>query len=66
MGAGGRRGSSEIFRDGLELVDNSFRRSARAVRGGIQTMIDVVVNQRPLGFADRLFDRMKLLGQIKT
>ncbi len=29
-------------------------------------MIDVVVNQRPLGFADGLLDRMKLLGEIET
>jgi hypothetical protein len=29
-------------------------------------MIDVVVDQRPLGFADRLLDRMKLLGEVKA
>ena len=29
-------------------------------------MVDVIVDQRFLRFADRLFDRMELLGQIET
>jgi hypothetical protein len=29
-------------------------------------MIDMVVDQGPLGLTDRLFDGMKLLGQIQT
>src|SRR6266496_4198502 len=61
-----RRSSSEIFRYGLELANDGFCRSAGPVRRSIQTMIDVVVDQGPLGFADGLFDRMKLLGEIET
>jgi hypothetical protein len=29
-------------------------------------MIDMIVNQRPLGFANGLLDRMKLLGKIEA
>lgn len=29
-------------------------------------MIDMGVNQRPLGFADSFFDSMKLLGEVET
>jgi hypothetical protein len=29
-------------------------------------MIDVIVNQSPLGLADGLFDSMKLLGEIEA
>lgn len=34
--------------------------------GSVQTMIDVVVNQRSLGFTDGLFDRVKLLGEVEA
>jgi hypothetical protein len=32
----------------------------------LQTMFDVIVDQSALGIADGAFDRVKLLGQIKT
>src|SRR6266404_4780265 len=66
MGACGRRGSLEIFRYGLEFAHDGFRRSAGPVRSGIQTMIDVIVNQSPLGLANGLFDGMQLLGEIEA
>jgi hypothetical protein len=66
MGACGGRSSSEIFRYGLELAHYGFRRSAGPVRSDIQTMIDVIVNQSPLGLADGLFDGVKLLGEVKA
>jgi hypothetical protein len=56
----------EIFRYGLEFVDDGLGRSAGSVRGGIQAMIDMVVNQRSLGFTDGLLDGMQLLGKIET
>jgi hypothetical protein len=57
---------SQIFGNGLELVHDGDRRSAISVGGGVQTMIDVVVNQRSLGFADGLFDGVKLLGEVEA
>ena len=53
-----------------EIALNSFtmcgRSGARSVGCGIQTMIDMVVNQPPLCFADRLLDRMQLLGKLEA
>jgi hypothetical protein len=66
MGACGGRSSSEIFRYGLKLAHDGFRGSAGPVRSDIQTMIDVIVNQSPLGLADGLFDGVKLLGEVKA
>ncbi len=57
---------SQIFGDRLELIDDGNRRFASAIGGGIQAMIDMVVDQRSLRLADGLFDGMKLLGEVEA
>lgn len=57
---------SEIFGDRLELGDRLPGLRRIAVRRMRQAMVDMIVDQGLLGRRDRLFDRMKLLGQIEA
>ena len=57
---------SEIFGDRLELGDRLSGLCRIAVRRMRQAVVDMVVDQGLLGRRDRLFDRMKLLGQIEA
>jgi len=56
----------EVLRDGLEFVDEDFCRSAGSICDSVEAMIDVIVNQSPLGLPDGLFDGMQLLRQIEA
>lgn len=58
--------SSQIFGNSLELVDDGHRGFTGPVRRGVEAVIDVIMDQRPLRLADRLLDRMKLLSQVET
>jgi hypothetical protein len=53
-----RRVSLQIFGDGLELADDGQGGFARPVGSGIKTVIDVIVNQGPLCFANGLPGRI--------
>jgi len=57
---------SQVFGNGLELIDDGNGRFAVAVRCGVQTMIDVIMYQCALCLADGLLDRVELLGQIEA
>jgi FrmR/RcnR family transcriptional regulator, repressor of frmRAB operon len=59
------RAPSQVFGNGLELVDDGSCRFAGAAHGEIEAVVDVVMDQRSLRLAHGLLDRMKLLGQIE-
>src|SRR5713226_7929200 len=58
--------ASEILGDGLELVDRLAAIRGRRIDRDIQTMIEMVLDQRLLRLANGLFDRVELLRQIKA
>jgi hypothetical protein len=57
-------GRLKVFGDGLEFADDRTRRSAPPVGCLIETVIEVIVDQRLFRLANRLFDRVELLRQI--
>ena len=57
---------SQVFGNRLEFVDDGNRRFSTSVGCGVQTMIDMVVDQRSFGLADGFFDGVKLLGEIEA
>jgi hypothetical protein len=56
----------EIAGDGLELRRDRTRRLALPVRRGVEAMVDMVMDQLPLGLPYGLFDGVKLLGEFKA
>jgi hypothetical protein len=58
--------SSQVFGNGLELIDDGHRGFPGSVRRGIEAVVDVIMDQRALRLADGFFDGMKLLGEIKA
>src|ERR1700754_2116165 len=58
--------ASQIFGDFLELVDRRALAARQRSDRIFKAVIEVVLNERPLGLGDRLFDRMKLLGDIEA
>jgi hypothetical protein len=52
--------------DGFELAHHRPRRLALPVRRGVETMIDMVMDQLPFGLPYGFFDRVKLLGELKA
>ena len=62
-----RRTLSQVSRDRLELGEHALGRFCPpTVGGGVEAVIDVIVDQRLLRLADRLLDGMKLLRQVET
>src|SRR5262249_24123737 len=55
----------KVFRYRLEFADDRTRRSP-SVRSGVETVIEVIVNQRLFCLVHGLLDRMELLGQIEA
>jgi len=58
--------SSQIFGNGLELVDDGHRGFPGSVRRDIEAMVNVIVDQRALGLSNGFLDGMKLLGEIEA
>jgi hypothetical protein len=61
-----RRRSLKISRGSLELAQDLTRRLAAAVRGHLQAVINVIVDQSPLCLRNRLLNGIKLLGEVKA
>ena len=55
----------EVFRYRLEFADDRTRRSP-SVGSSVETVIEVIVNQRLFCLVHRLLDCMELLGQIEA
>jgi hypothetical protein len=55
---------SKVFRYFFELANRIARRSTTRPDRILETVIDVIVDQRLLGVGDRLFDRVQLLCEI--
>src|SRR6266540_6443251 len=56
--------SSQVFGDGLELIDGRTRFPAGWPHRSVQAVVKMVVNERLLRLADGAFDGMQLLRQI--
>src|SRR5262249_11923955 len=56
----------QILRDRLELAHDVARRLAPPVHGGIEAMIDVIVDQGLFCLADGLLDGVQLLRHVET
>src|SRR5712691_3080038 len=60
------RGSSEVFRNFLELGDRLPLIARQRSGGGLEAIVDVILDQGPLGLANRLFDGMELLSDVEA
>jgi hypothetical protein len=58
--------SSQVFGNGLELIDDGHRGFSGSVRRGVEAVVNMIVDQCSLCFADGFFDGLKLLGKIET
>jgi hypothetical protein len=57
----------KVSRDHFELGEDILCRFAgAAIRGRIEAVIDVIVDEGLLGLGNSLLDRMKLLGQVEA
>src|SRR6266850_111741 len=56
--------ASQVLGDGLQLCQRPLA-TQRAFRL-IEAVLDVVVDQLPLGFGNRAFDRVELLRQVEA
>src|SRR5262245_45864528 len=57
---------SKIFGDFLELVDRAPLLARQRSDGVLETVVEVVLDQRALGLRDRLLDGVKLLGDVEA
>ena len=62
----GRHGGSEVFGDLLELFQWRPLTLGKGADRVFQAVVDVVLDQRALGLADRFLDRVQLLGDVHT
>jgi len=70
MNSGGKVGRflpSQVSRDRFELGEDVLGRFGRATaRGGVQTVVDVIMDQRLLRLSDRLLHGVELLREIEA
>ena len=58
---------SEVTRDRFELGEDVLGRFGRAaIRGGVQTVVDVIVDEGFLRLSDRLLHGVELLREIEA
>ena len=58
---------SQVSRDRFELGEDVLGRFGRAtIRGGVQTVVDVIVDEGFLGLSDRLLHGVELLREIEA
>jgi hypothetical protein len=55
---------SQVLGYRFELIERGAGLGGGRVHRALETMMDMIVNQRPLGIGDRAFDRPKLLGEL--
>src|SRR5260221_4679685 len=60
------RKGSKILADRLELLDRRPRLARQRPDALLETMVDVIVDQRLLGIGDRLLDGVELLREIEA
>src|SRR5437879_4832332 len=60
------RKGSQILADRLELLDRRPRLARQRPDALLETVVDVIVDQRLLGIGDRLLDGVELLHEIEA